>query len=223
MIDASCEHGSPYPCSSKENYYIYMPYAGQDFSTFDWFNSKISQPDKFRLLEQLLEGLSTLHRLGIMHRDIRRQNVLLLSLEPAEAAICDFGKATKAESSENTSIGPIYTLAPEVWCVKSVGPYTNSIDIWAFGYAIAELFGYYGWQGNPPINPERYDSMVAMLQTHSSKHPIDEDLVDLVLRMLKWNPKQRPTATEALQHRCWNFIRAQSPLESKAAQEKSIH
>lgn len=184
-----------------------------DLSVAFWTDKGISRNDRLQLLEQPLHGLSTLHEMGIMHRDIRRQNILWLSLRPPHAAICDYGHAIEAEHSKETRIGPIYTLAPEVWIVEAHGPYTRGIDVWAYGYAIAEILGYCGWVGNQPITPERHEAILAILQSHMHKFPEDEDLVDLATCMLDWDPERRPTAAEALKHRCWGPIRLPALLD----------
>lgn len=184
-----------------------------DLSVDFWTDKGTSRNDRLQLLEQPLQGLSTLHEMGIMHRDITRQNILRLSLRPPHAAICDYGKAIEVEHSKETRIGPIHTLAPEVWIVEVRGPYTRGIDVWAYGYTIAEILGYSGWAGDQPITPERHEAILAMLQSHVRKFREDEDLVDLAACMLAWDPGQRPTAAEALKHRCWAPIRLSALLE----------
>jgi len=47
-----------------------------------------------RLLKYTLEGIESLHNMGIMHRDITLKNMLIVSSERPEAVLCDFGKAT---------------------------------------------------------------------------------------------------------------------------------
>ena len=99
-----------------------MPYAYSDLAFDFWTNSDISREIKLQWLRQPLEGIMTLHAMGIMHRDIRPKNMLILSKQPARASICDYGKAIQAETSTVTTIGPICTLAPEVWTVSRDGP-----------------------------------------------------------------------------------------------------
>ena len=207
LIDSCCEHGYPKACSSPEKYYIYLPFAISDLSYGLWEDQEMSHQEKLRMLEQTLQGLNALHEMGIIHRDIRPQNMLRLPTKPPKAAICDYGKAIESESSDNTKIGPIHTLAPEVWNMETYGPYTRSIDVWAFGYTIAEVLGCLGRVGNHPIAPERYKAIVFMLQNHGIRCPDDKDLVDLALRMLTWDPTERLTASQALQHRCWDSAR----------------
>jgi serine/threonine protein kinase len=157
--------------------------------------------------------------MGIMHRDIRPANMLQLSSKPAQAAICDFGKAIEAESSKYTAIGPVHTVAPEVWDIAYQGAYTRSIDIWAFGYAIAEILrcpGAYNC-GNPAITRERHETILEALRIHARQDPEDDDLVDLAIWMLAWQPKLRPTAAEALKHKCWAPIRTYSSPSTQSS------
>ena len=119
-----------------------MPYAQSDLSVKFWLNPAIGRRAKSHWLREVLEGIRALHGMGIMHRDIRPKNMLIMSAEPPQATLCDYGKAIEAEDSAVTTIGPISTLAPEVWSVSMDGPYTSKIDMWAYGYAIAEILGY---------------------------------------------------------------------------------
>ena len=114
-----------------------MPGAMSDFAENFWENKDISSSNKLHLLKEPLEGLKILHAMGIMHRDIRPRNMLILCTDPPRASLCDYGKAIEAKTSTVTTIGPIHTLAPEVWTIARDGPYTAKIDTWAYGYAIA--------------------------------------------------------------------------------------
>ena len=135
-----CEHGDVNGCCDMEKFFIFMPLAVSDFTAGSWSDPGIARDTKLLWLRETLEGIKTLHAMGIMHRDIRPKNMLILSIKPARAALCDYGKATDEETSTITTLGPIPTLAPEVWTVPAKGPYTAKIDMWAYGYAIAEIW-----------------------------------------------------------------------------------
>ena len=191
---------------------MFMPYAQSDFSVDFWRNSDVSRETKLEWLRQPLEGIQTLHALGIMHRDVRRQNMLILSEEPARASICDYGKAIKAEICTVTTIGPICTLAPEVWTVSTDGPYTHKIDVWAYGYAVAEILGYSiskhpGADGdcgnNLCITRNQHAAMLGMLRAHCEKPVEDGPLVNLATKLLTWHAAERWSAAQALEHECW--------------------
>ena len=160
-----------------------------------------------------LKGLKTLHQRGIMHRDITRRNMLVLSLVPVNAAICDYGKAIAAPQSTDTYIGPVHTLAPEVWD-KS---YTNKVDVWAWAYAVAEVLGY-RCRRNDRIDPRRLSRIFQWLSLHASNTKCESELIDLIHSMLSWNPDNRPTIESALQHQCWASL-SEADLESSDDEE----
>ena len=106
-------------------------------------------------------------------------------------------------------------MAPEVWTVPTDGPYTAKIDMWAYGYAIAEVLGYsvgkYPGQdvllsNNPQITHNRHAAILIMLRDHCGKAAEDKPLVDLVSKLLVWEPEKRWSADQALEHECWNTI-----------------
>ena len=179
-----------------------MPSAISDFTVGFWRSTSVPRLAKLHFLKEPLEGLKTLHTMGIMHRDIRPKNMLIMSNDPPRAALCDYGKAVKAKTSEVTTIGPVYTLAPEVWTVARDGPYTAKIDTWAYGYAIAEVLGY-----KPPdyvkITQDELASILGTLRASYGRGTDGEPLVDLVSKLLVWRPQDRWSAEQALEHKCW--------------------
>ena len=167
-----------------------------------------------------------MHAMGIMHRDIRPSNMLILSFDPPRATICDYGKAIEAENSMVTTIGPIYTLAPEVWTAGTDGPYTRKVDTWAYGHAIAEILGYSVQKYpaaagssvniNPRITRNRHAAILGMLHDHGEKTPEDRPLVNLASKLLAWSPQHRWSADQALQHECWNSITEEDVTSHKS-------
>lgn len=87
---------------------------------------------------QLLRGLAYIHNEGVMHRDIKPQNLLV---DPTchILKICDFGSAKKYKE-EDASIAYItsrYYRAPEL--IFGNTKYDTKIDIWSAGCVIAEV------------------------------------------------------------------------------------
>ncbi|KAF6230750.1 hypothetical protein HO133_000009 [Letharia lupina] len=201
-LSAMCEHGRPEICCALERLFLFMPSAISDFTGGFWGNTSIPRPAKLHFLKEPLEGLKTLHAMGIMHRDIRPKNMLIMSNDPPRAALCDYGKAVEAKTSKVTTIGPIYTLAPEVWTVARDGPYTAKIDTWAYGYAIAEVLGYKAREFSK-ITQDQLASILRTLRASYVRGTDGEPLVDLVSKLLIWRPQDRWSAEQALEHNCW--------------------
>lgn len=197
-----CEHGRPEICSDLEKFFLFMPSAISDFTIGFWGNTGIPRPAKLHLLREPRDGLKTLHTMGIMHRDIRPKNMLIISNDPPRASLCDYGKAIEAKTSKVTTIGPIYTLAPEVWTVVSDGPCTAKVDTWAYGYAIAEVLVYKP-SDSSRITQERLASILRALRASYVRGTDGESLVDLVSKLLVWKPRDRWSAEQALKYKCW--------------------
>ena len=164
-----------------------MPLAQTDLTRPIWTYPGLSQKVKMRLLRNTLEGISSLHKKGIMHRDITRKNMIILSTLPPKAVLCDYGKATSEPEPKSTLLGPIQTLAPEVW--NSVG-YSSKIDLWAWAYAVAEVLGY-SCKSNHRITVERIGNIRTTLERYGEKAPDDQPLISLLNQLLAWDPKDR--------------------------------
>ena len=87
---------------------------------------------------QMMRGLAYIHAVGICHRDIKPQNVLV---DPNTHVLkfCDFGSAKKLVKGEpNVSyICSRYYRAPEL--IFGATEYTTAIDQWSTGCVIAEI------------------------------------------------------------------------------------
>ena len=196
-IQASCEHGSNVPCGKiPERFRIITPLAMGNFAQQDW--SSVPLVKRLKLFLDTLKGLDSMHTKGYMHRDISPKNLLVVALDPPLAAICDYGKAVRKESSTNSYIGPIFTLAPEV---QQHGPrYDKRIDIWSLAYAwYRTLF---------PESPTRrvdrplLQEMLKKLDRFKKEGEVQQGLADLMSTMLAWDPDKRISIEKALEREC---------------------
>ncbi|MDX1643693.1 MAG: protein kinase [Thermoanaerobaculia bacterium] len=105
----------------------------------------LSPRDLLPIVEQIASGLEAAHRVGVVHRDLKPGNVILLTREGGEgprAVITDFGLAvtlTSSEESRLTRVGqlvgtPAY-MAPEQ---LTGGEVTAATDIYALGLLVYE-------------------------------------------------------------------------------------
>ena len=87
-----------------------------------------------KILEQILNAVYYWHQKGIIHRDLKLENVLFSDIETLEIKVVDFGIAGYIRNNigEDTDFGTVRYMAPEVLSNKDKKA-SRAIDIWAWG------------------------------------------------------------------------------------------
>ena len=99
--------------------------------------SRIAESDAAQWFAQILQGVAFVHRMGICHRDLKLENVLLHS--DGTVKIADFGMSKDFSQSiveTRTRIGTLAYLAPELFEYDGEGPtgyLPEPVDVWALG------------------------------------------------------------------------------------------
>lgn len=114
----------------------------------EYFNSTGKDLDVLKkLLQDVLNGISYLHKNGIIHRDIKPANILIKkTIEGPVAKITDFGISKVSDSINNNSssalIVSIPYMAPEQLNIKRYGineKISFNLDLWSLGVTIYEI------------------------------------------------------------------------------------
>ncbi|KAF5111547.1 hypothetical protein DV453_000192 [Geotrichum candidum] len=170
---------------------------------------------------EVLQGLEHLHSKGVIHRDIKSDNILL-SMK-GDIKLTDFGfcaQINESNSKRTTMVGTPYWMAPEVVSRKEYGP---KIDIWSLGIMAIEMI-----EGEPPYLNESPIRALYLIVTNGTPQLKDPDSLTPVFDdFLKWSLKvevdQRATATELLGHEFLNTadsVRSLAPLVKAARMAK---
>ncbi|TFK73767.1 Pkinase-domain-containing protein [Pluteus cervinus] len=158
------------------------------------------------------QGLEHLHRHGVIHRDIKSDNVLLSLV--GDIKLTDFGFCAQISdpqhSKRTTMVGTPYWMAPEVVTRKEYGP---KVDIWSLGIMAIEMI-----EGEPPYlnqNPLKALYLIATNGTPQIANPENLSAVftDYLAKTLEVDAEKRPTATQLLQH---PFFKLSEPLRTLA-------
>jgi len=76
---------------------------------------KLEEAECVCIMKQILEGLHYIHNKGVIHRDLKLQNILISSSQQLEGAIkiADFGLGTQGANSFIGQCGTLIYMAPE--------------------------------------------------------------------------------------------------------------
>lgn len=181
---------------------------------------------------QLFRSLAYTHSLGICHRDIKPQN-LLLDTESGVLKLCDFGSAKHLVKGEpNVAyICSRYYRAPEL--IFGATDYTTMIDVWSAGCVLAELMlGQPIFPGDSGV--DQLVEIIKVLGTPTKEqiremnrnytefrfpqikaHPWQKvfrartspEAIDLVSRLLEYTPSARITPLQACAHKFFDELR----------------
>lgn len=204
---------------------IVLEYMQCDLRKYIRARPKKIRPDLIQSYSfQLLAGLSYLHDNGIVHRDVRPENLLLN--QHGMLKLGDFQKATMFDGpirSGETDHRMIHYQAPEI--LIEAETVDCKIDAWSAGCVIAEMVrGVPLFKGDSPVDqlmkvcftlgvPEDWPEFDAAVKEENLPLPseravfeelfdddVDKNLVDLVKKLLAMNPEKRISEREALDH-----------------------
>ncbi|WP_194395660.1 Stk1 family PASTA domain-containing Ser/Thr kinase [Microbacterium atlanticum] len=160
---------------------------------------RLTVPQAISILDAVLSGLAAAHKAGIVHRDVKPENVLLA--EDGRIKIGDFGlaRATTANTASGAQLlGTIAYLAPEL---VTRGTADARSDIYAIGIMLYEMLtGEQPYKGEQPMQIA-FQHATDSVPRPSVKNPgVPEPLDELVLWATERSPDDRPLdAREMLQ------------------------
>ncbi len=165
------------------------------------------------IIKQVSAGLDAAHRLGMVHRDIKPDNIVLIQApEGEQAKVLDFGIAKIKESRMGEAAGMTLTgtgvvigtpqyMSPEQAMGKRGDQLDGRSDLYSLGIVMYQML-----TGDLPF---KADTTMAMILAHLQARPtpfqtvrpdlhVPEAIAAIVMRLLEKQPEMRPASAKAL-------------------------
>jgi tRNA A-37 threonylcarbamoyl transferase component Bud32 len=193
----------PYDFFEDKMYiYIVMEYLkGCNLNAY-LLNAGINEELNKNISKQIAKGLYHLHNLGIIHRDIKLDNIMICDMTTNTSNISvkllDFGlsKCLLKTEKTNEGFGTLVFTAPEILGRK---PYDLKIDVWSFGILVFYLncrkFPFDG----KDLSLSEIGKKICYDTVSFYKCNLRPEVEDLILYCLKKNPQERPNVEDILQ------------------------
>lgn len=199
------------------------------YKTIRDYPGQIPEPQIRYVVKELLTGLSEIHKNGYFHRDIKPENLLWNN---NNIKIADFGlaKSVKSRPPYTEYVATRWYRAPEILLRHQF--YGPPVDIWAVGCIMAELFTRSPlFQGNSEadqifkicsvlgtLNNDIWQDGVKLAEKLEIKLPqfaptplqklipnASTEAIDLLTKIFKYDPSERLTANQALEHSWFDY------------------
>lgn len=182
--------------------------AGVDLGTRLKQHGPLPLADALRLGARAAEALDAAHAAGIVHRDVKPENLLLVdgATAPDALRLVDFGlafcvDATRLTQWKTIEGSPCY-LAPEQIEGASV---THATDVYALGATLVAML-----TGRPPFEGGYLQQLTAHMtlaapSLRAARPDVPEVVDRFVLRMLDKDPRRRPSSAAGVAERLAEF------------------
>ena len=170
--------------------------AGGDLLNYVRKRRRLKEEYAKYIFKQVIEGIAHVHQKGVLHRDIKLDNILLDG--KGVVKIGDFGVSriiTNINDRMTEQCGTPAYIAPEI--LRDKGYYGFACDVWSAGVVLyAMLYGTVPFKAN---NMNDLHKLI-MKGKYTLKDDISESSRDLLKNLLQRDPNQRMSIPDILNH-----------------------
>ncbi|SCV05815.1 LANO_0H15786g1_1 [Lachancea nothofagi CBS 11611] len=214
----------------KDSYYLVMEFvSGGDLMDFVAAHGSVGEDAGREITRQILEAVKYIHAMGISHRDLKPDNILIEQDDPVLVKITDFGLAKIQGNGTfmKTFCGTLAYVAPEVISGKNSeekegNKYSSLVDMWSIGCLVyVILTGHLPFSGSTQNELYKQISAGSYHEGPLKDYRISDDARDFIESFLQVNPRERMTAEQALKHPWIKAAESSSFMDSQVCLSQS--
>ncbi|PPQ89078.1 hypothetical protein CVT25_006450 [Psilocybe cyanescens] len=182
----------------EETMYTVSPWMDNGTATI--YVKKFPEVDRLKILTDVASGLEYLHNKGVIHGDLRGENVLISANGVAHVA--EFGQSKFLEDFEQNAMaphsGPLRWTAPEM--LQETGSLSTHSDIWSYGMLCLEILSeelpYNNIQRDAAVLREIDSGHLPKRPVRATAHGLSDGMWTLLRKCWQQRPESRPSISE---------------------------
>ncbi|KAH3678367.1 hypothetical protein WICMUC_001384 [Wickerhamomyces mucosus] len=190
-------------------YYLVMEFVpGGDLMDFVAAHGSVGEEAGKEITKQILQAIQYVHSLGISHRDLKPDNILIAQDDPVKVKITDFGlaKISNTGTFMKTFCGTLAYVAPEVIDnrfsnIINMDKYSSLVDMWSLGCLVyVILTAHLPFSGNSQEQLYKQIKQGSYHERPLKEAGVSKEAIDFLNIILQVDPRERASAGQALQH-----------------------